>query len=130
LLDVAQSGIAGRATSRVSESGSPIDVIWNMDEVRSSLRFMAEHGSSADAKAVVATARIFARTEDVETRHACLGALSQISNTKARAELLRISQRKDLDQGWRDLSAQYLSGTVRSAEPAISGSVTTTGGPD
>jgi hypothetical protein len=131
LREVSQSGVPSGAAARVWESGPRIDVTWNMDEVRRSLKFMAEHGSSADAKAVVATARIFARTEDVETRRDCLGTLSQINNSKARAELLRISQRKDLDQGWRDLSAQYLTGTVRTAEPVISsGSVITTGGPD
>jgi hypothetical protein len=61
-----------------------------------------------DGSIASAAAKIFARTRDDETRRACLESLSHITNPKARNELLRISQNKDLDQGWRDIAAVYL----------------------
>ena len=91
---------------------------------------MAEHGSASDAKAVVATARIFALTNDDETRRACLATLSQINTTRARSELLRISELKDLDQGWRELSTHYLSAAGRAADPAVSTGSVGPGNPD
>lgn len=130
LRQVAQSGLPSGMARRGLESGPRIDVVWNLDEIGNSLRFIAEHGPAADAQAASAAARIFARTEDFETRRACLETLAQISSSKARTELSRIAERKDLDQSWRDLSTQYLSGR-RPAEPGISsGTVTTSGGPD
>src|SRR5215813_2182921 len=114
----------------VAQSGaSQIDTVWSLDEVKRSLRFMAEHGSPSDAKAVRPMARIFVRTNDDETRRACLAALSQINNNKARAELVRISELKGLDQSWRDLSTQYLSASGRvSDQTSVSG--TSPGNPD
>lgn len=135
LREVSQSGVPSGAASQGEESSPRIDVLWSLDKVKQSLRFVAEHGSDngsrTDAKAVVATARIFARTEDLETRRACLEALSQINNAKARAELLRISESKQLDQGLRDLIAQSLSKPARPVEVGTAtGSATNSGGPD
>ena len=42
--------------------------------------------------AISATARIFDRTEDEETRRICLESLARITNPKARKELIKISQ--------------------------------------
>ena len=61
-----------RFLREVSESGPQIDVVWNLEEVKRSLLFIAEHGSDANSRAISATAKIFARTEDVETRRGCL----------------------------------------------------------
>lgn len=130
LREVSQSGLPHGKAPRGLESGPRLDVVWNLSEIRTSLQFVAEHGGTADTNAATAAARIFARTEDSETRRACLETLSQINNQKARAELLRIAERKDLDQSWRDLSNEYLSGR-RPAEPAVSsGTVSTPGQPD
>jgi hypothetical protein len=129
LREVAQSGMARGGRSE-DEAAPKIEVTWNLDQVRNSLRFMAEHGTVSDRKAVVAAARIFARTNDDETRLACLETLSRIRNDRARVELVRISERKDLDQGWRDLSAQYLGNAPRIVTPANSaGNVGMTGNP-
>jgi hypothetical protein len=92
----------------VSRSSPQIDVTWDLQEIRRSLQFISQHGSEANARAIHATVKIFGRTNDNETRRACLESLSRISNPKARAELLRIREQKDLDQSWRDLISSLL----------------------
>jgi superfamily I DNA and RNA helicase len=82
-----------------------------------------EHGSQADAKAISATAKIFARTTDDETRRLCVESLSRIENPKARNELIRISQTKDLPAAWKDLIMAYLNNPKRSEPLADSGSM-------
>ncbi|MDQ5844752.1 MAG: hypothetical protein M3539_05595 [Acidobacteriota bacterium] len=109
-----------RFLREVAQSSGRIDVVWNLDEVKRSLRFIADHGSAADSKAVSATAKIFNRTDDDETRRICLESLSRINSPKARKELIRISQQKDLAQTWKDLIAVYLSD--RKAEEPLSAS--------
>jgi hypothetical protein len=91
----------------VSKSSAEVDVAWNLEEVRRSLQFIAEHGDEASAHAVSAASTIFARTKDDETRRACLDSLSRINKPKAKTELLRISQNKDLDQTWRTIAEVY-----------------------
>lgn len=111
-----------RFLREVSQSSPQIDVVWNLEEVKRSLLFIAEHGSKADSRAISATAKIFASTEDVETRRACLESLSRINTPKAKSELVRISQTQDLDQGWKDLITAYLSNPDRVEPLAASGS--------
>ena len=60
-------------------------------------------------KAHGAAATIFLRTQDYETRHEYLETLSRMTESKAKAELLRLSQRKDLDQAGKDLLISYLT---------------------
>lgn len=92
----------------VAKSTVEIEVAWKLDEIRRSLHFIADHGDEAGSRAVLATAKIFSRTRDDEIRRACLESLSRINNTKARNELLRISQNQDLDQMWRDIATANL----------------------
>jgi hypothetical protein len=61
-----------------------------------------------DAKSASAAAKIFVRTQDEETRRFCLEGLSRMSNKKAKSELIRLSQLKDLDQAGKDLVISYL----------------------
>jgi hypothetical protein len=105
-----------RFLREVAQSGPRIDVAWNLDEVKRSLRYIAEHGSEADSRAIRATARIFDQTEDEETRRICLESLARITNPKARKELIRISSNRELPQVWKDLIAAYLNKT-KPAEP-------------
>jgi hypothetical protein len=63
------------------------------------------------------TAKIFARTQDDETRRACLESLSRIHNAKARHELLRISQNPKVEQTLRDVAADHLRGVTPAAQP-------------
>ena len=98
-----------RFLRQVAKSTARIEVVWNLDEVRRSLQFIAEHGSEVSSKATSAAAAIFLRTEDGDTRRACLESLSRINSRKANDELLRISQDKHLEPEWKALIASYLA---------------------
>jgi hypothetical protein len=113
---------------QIAKSTAEIDITWNLEDVRRSLRFIADHGSEAGANAAAATAKIFARTKDDEIRRACLDGLSRIHSTKARNELLRISQSNEVDKTLRALASEYLRGNSvqpmaasTSGSPAIAG---------
>jgi hypothetical protein len=103
----------------VARSSPQIDVNWDLSQIRRSLEFIAEHGTEADSRVISATAKIFARTNDADTRRACLESLSKISNPKARAELQRILDRKDTDEQSRDVISSYLKNEPRT-EPLTS----------
>jgi hypothetical protein len=116
---------------QIAKSSAEIDITWNLDDVRRSIRFIAEHGSEAGGNAAAATAKIFARTRDDETRRACLESLSRIHSSKARNELLRISQNNEVDKALRDLAGEYLRGTprVQPVAATVSGAPAVTGQP-
>ena len=115
-----------RFLQQIAKSTAEVDITWNLEDVRGSLRFIAEHGSEADSKAASATANIFARTRDDETRRACLDSLSRIHSPKANKELLRISQNTDVDKTLRDLANEYLRGRNPRVQPIAA---TVTGAP-
>jgi len=94
---------------QIAKSSTEVEITSNMTDVLKSLRFIAEHGDEAGATAAIATAKIFARTKDDETRRACLDSLSRIHNPKAKNELLRISRNNDVDKTLRDLASEYLA---------------------
>jgi len=100
----------------IAKSSAEVDITWNLDDIKRSLHFIAQHGEQADGTAATVTARIFARTKDEETRRTCLDGLSRIRSSKARNELLRISQNTDVEQTLRDLANEYLRG-VRREQP-------------
>lgn len=116
---------------QVAKSSAEIDVTWNLEDVRRSIRFIAEHGSEASGNAAAATAKIFARTRDDETRRACLESLSRIHSSKARNELLRISQNNEVDKVLRELAGEYLRGAprVQPVAATVSGAPAVTGQP-
>ena len=93
---------------QVAKSTPQIEVAWDLDEVRRSLHFVAEHGAAADSGAASAAGNIFTRTDDVETRRACLDSLSRMTSRKARNELLRLSQIASLDPAWKEIVLSYL----------------------
>lgn len=120
-LDIARRlGYNTKFLEQVAKSSSEIDVAWNLEEIKASLRFISAHGEEAGGRAVSAAGRIFARTKDEETRRACLDSLSRISNPKARNELQRISQNKELDQTWRDIADAFLQQVNDRAQPIAS----------
>lgn len=94
---------------QIAKSTAEVDITWNLEDVKRSLHFIAEHGSEAGSNSAAVTATIFARTKDIETRRACLDSLSRIQNPKAKNELLRISQKNDIDKTLRDLASEYLA---------------------
>ena len=111
---------------QIAKSTAEIDITWNLDDVRRSLHFISDHGSEAGSNAAAATAKIFARTRDDATRRACLDSLSRIHSSKAKNELLRISQNNDVDKTLRDLASEYLRGVTPRSQPIA---VTITGSP-
>jgi hypothetical protein len=115
-LDVARRlNYHTRFLQEVAESSPQVDVVWDLEEVKRSLRFIAEHGSNAAAKSATVAATIFVRTQDTDTRRSCLETLSRIHSPKAKSELLRLSQTKELDQAGKDILALFL--TRPAAEP-------------
>ncbi len=120
-LDVARRlAYHTRFLRQVAKSNFQIDVAWNLDDVRRSLSYIADHGDEADSEAIVAAGRIFSRTHDEETRRTCLESLSRIATPKAKSELLRISQNKDLDPSWRDTIKSYITQTIPPQPPPAS----------
>jgi hypothetical protein len=117
-LDVSRSiQYHTRFLQQVAKSTAEVDITWNLEDVRRSLRFIATHGSEAGASAAAATAKIFARTKDEETRRNCLDSLSRIHSSKAKNELLRISQNNEVDKALRDLASEYLRGNTPRVQP-------------
>ena len=97
-----------RFLRRVVKSTPQVEVTWNIEGVRRSLRFIAEHGPSADGKLASITAQVFARTEDEETRSLCLSSLYRINNETAKKELLNVYRDQKLEARWRERVAEYL----------------------
>ncbi len=98
-----------RFLREVAKSGPQIEIAWNLDEVKRSLQFIVDHAAGANSRSATAAATIFVRTQDNETRRFCLESLSRMTNPKAKSELLRLSQQKDLDQAGKDLVISYLT---------------------
>jgi hypothetical protein len=111
-----------RFLQEVAKSSPQIDVMWNMDEVRRSLQFIVDHPKDAGSKTATAAAAIFVRTQDQETRRTCLESLTRMTNPKAKSELLRVSQLKDLDQVGKDLVTAYLKTPRQTTEPMAASS--------
>lgn len=114
---------------QVANSGPQIDVTWDLAEVKRSLQFIVEHAAEADSKSASAATTIFLRTQDDETRRFCLEGLSHMTIPKAKTELLRLSQKKDLDQAGRELLLSYQKAPRQPNGPiAVSGEKSTTSG--
>jgi hypothetical protein len=116
-----------RFLQEVAKSGPQIDVKWNLDEVKRSLQFIKDHATEAGSQTATAAAKIFVRTRDEETRRFCLESLSRMTKTKAKRELLRISQLEDLDVTERDLVLSYLK-TPKPPEPMSAASQNSSNG--
>jgi hypothetical protein len=115
-----------RFLREVVKSSQQIDVVCDLSEVKRSLQFIADHAADVDAKIATVAAKIFLRTQDDETRRFCLEGLSRMTNQKARSELLRLSQQKELDQSGKDLVISYLKTPRQPIEPlAASGEKST-----
>lgn len=97
-----------RFLREVVRSTPQIEVVWNVDEVKRSLKFIAEHGEKADSKTASAVTQIFSRTDDEEARTLCINGLYRINNETAKNELLKIYRDEQFDAKWRPLIAEYL----------------------
>ena len=97
----------------VSKSGPVVEVVWNIEDVRRSLRYVAEQGAGADSQTARAAALIFEQTGDEETQKLCLNSLYRINNETAKKELLRIYQLPELDVSIRLMTAEFLRKAVQ-----------------
>lgn len=98
---------------RVAKSTPVVEVVWNIEDVRRSLRYVALANTRSDAGAARAAARIFAQTNDPETRRLCLDCLYRINNEAAKTALLRIYQSPGVEEELRLLTAEYLRNALR-----------------
>lgn len=98
-----------RFLRQLEKSTAAVEVVWNLDEVRRSLQFIADHGDQVGASATIAAAAIFLKTDDDETRQVCLYSLSRINSRKAKDELLRIAQHERLEPVWKERVLSYLN---------------------
>jgi hypothetical protein len=108
-----QLAFHARFLREVANSSPQIEIVWNIEDVRRSLRFIAAHGSDATDRTASIAAQIFAHTEDEETRSLCLRALYHINNETAKKELLTIYQDTNVETRWRTQSAEYLRLAVK-----------------
>jgi hypothetical protein len=109
-LDLARRlGHHSRFLREVAKSAGQLDVAWSLADIKRSLQFISEHGAAADSSTAKAAAAIFLRTEDSDTRRFCLDSLARMTNAKAKTELLRLSQLRNLDQAGKDLIISYLN---------------------
>ena len=105
-----------RFLREVARSTSQIDVTEDLGKVRESLAYISSHASGAGSKSAIAAAEIFARTRDMETRRSCLDSLTRMTNNRARKELLRLSQNKDLDPAGKEIISLFLKSPGSPAE--------------
>ena len=70
----------------VVESGPKVEVTWNMEDARRSVRALADQGVRPDL-----VAKLFRRTGDDQTRRECLEALRKMDSPASRAELERLA---------------------------------------
>ncbi|MBA2704774.1 MAG: hypothetical protein H0U60_13095 [Blastocatellia bacterium] len=120
-LDLARRlGYHSRFLRDVARSIGQVDVAWNLADIKQSLQFISEHGAGADSTTAKAAAAIFLRTADSDTRRSCLDSLSRMTNPRAKSELLRLSQLRDVDQARKDLIISYLNGPPPTPTPIAS----------
>ena len=90
-----------------------VEVVYNVEDVRRSLRYVADAGERGDAAAARAAAKIFAQTRDEETRRLCVECLYRIDNEAAKSALLAIYRSPDIDEPLRQTAADYLRSALR-----------------
>lgn len=97
-----------RFLREVAYSSADPEIDSQPDDIRSSLIFISQNGSSAEAKTSRALAKIFAVSRDDDIQTLCLTGLYRINSSTAKNELLAIYNNPKTDNRWRDVSAHYL----------------------
>jgi len=96
-----------RYLRQVAKSTPQVEVAWNLNDVKRSLQFLAQHAAEADSDAASAAVKIFMLTKDSDTRRACLDGLSRMNTRRAKNELLRLAEDKRLDPAWKAIVVSY-----------------------
>ncbi|HXG68309.1 MAG TPA: hypothetical protein VNO70_24660 [Blastocatellia bacterium] len=112
-----------RFLREVVKSTPQIEVVWNVDEVRRSLQFIADHAAEVDGDTAQLAARVFAATEDDAARRLALDCLYRINSKRAKRELVKVYMDERLEARWRELSAEYLRLAVREQQRISSSDV-------
>ena len=94
-----------RETARTSAKP---EVDSDLAAINRSLYFISQNGGASQKKTAQVIARIFAMTDDEQTRLLCLSSLYRINNPSANRQLFAVRENQNLDARWRDLSAHYL----------------------
>jgi len=102
-----------RFLQEVAKSTPVVEVVWNIEDVRRSLRYVAAADTRGDAGVARAAAKIFAQTDDAETQRLSLECLYRINNEAAKTALLRIYQTPGVESELRQLTAEYLRNALR-----------------
>ncbi|HZI86262.1 MAG TPA: hypothetical protein VFD48_05480, partial [Pyrinomonadaceae bacterium] len=110
---------------KIGKSTPQVEIAWDLDEVKRSLRFLADHAEEANSSAASAAAKIFLLTEDSDTRQVCLDSLSRMNTRRAKTELQRLSEDKRLDPAWRATVISYMNQT--GTEDPLASSASKTG---
>jgi ribonuclease D len=92
----------------VVKSGSPIEIEWDLEKIRDSLRYLASNGAMAPKEIASVALEVFARTEDEYTRRVCLDTIQKLDTPVAQSAFLRLVRDQKLADPWRALAAQYL----------------------
>jgi hypothetical protein len=96
---------------RAARSSPQIEVAWDINNVRTSLKFLAENTVANGSTAKVAT-RVFQHTSDNDTRTMCLDLLARVNDKTARKEMLRLFRQEPTQSEWRAALAQRLRKAV------------------
>lgn len=98
--------------NEVAKSSPQTQVAWDLNTVKRSLQFLADHGAGANGSAARATALIFQRTNDPEARRLCLDTLYKINSKTAKIQLLRVYREEQPHSEWRQAIAERLRQAV------------------
>ncbi|MGI9035768.1 MAG: hypothetical protein ACR2GD_06985, partial [Pyrinomonadaceae bacterium] len=79
----------------------------DLEAIQNSLDFVARNGAACGKRAD-AVAKVFAATNDEQTRLLCWQSLGAMKNPAAKKNLLAIYENQKIDARWRNLSAEYL----------------------
>ncbi len=116
-LDVARRlNFHNRFLRQVARSSPRVEVTWDIERIRESLRYVAAHGKAASSQTANAAARIFVNTEDAETQRLSLNCLYRIDNETAKSALLKINQDEKTAAQWRSLSREFLRMIITEAQ--------------
>ncbi|HVG39607.1 MAG TPA: hypothetical protein VM870_09970 [Pyrinomonadaceae bacterium] len=110
-----------RFLREVLKSSPVIEVVWKIEDVRRSLRFLAAYDSANGEETVRLTAQVFAQTQDSQTKELCLENLRRSDSVLAKNELRRLDMSEQTAAGKTDLSAKTGSQTAPEDEPRATG---------
>lgn len=123
-LDVARRlAFHERYLKEVVASTPVVDVTANIEDVRQSLRYLAEQADVTDDSIGRLAAKVFAQTRDTSTRQLALDCLARMETDSAHRSLVAISRDPRETDAWRAAARRYLflpeaADVAESAAPA------------